>query len=678
MAMPTPRRPISRTVGGITFEDPYAWLEEDTPEVLAWQAEQTARTVEDLRAWPHLDRLRELVTPYVGRQFVFAPLHRGKHWFRMGFNDRGATLEVSAGPAESGSVLINPAALAGDDRPVSLDWFYPSPDGGHVAFGVSFAGDEQSVLHVIETETGKVLPERIHFTSVATVSWMPDGKGFFYSGGHAPDWVDADKQLFFHRLGDTQVGEPEDITVREAYCVFPQVSPNGHWLAAVTSEMDPRPDFIRELPDGRWRKFLLDVKGRGHGVFAGDTYIAIITEGAPRGRLVAVPVETSDDRSTWKVLIPEGDGVVLSVELVGDRLVVTELVDTYARLKVLDLEGRVEDVVELPGRGTVLQLAASGHYLTASPWMGMNVSPGVDEFTFVFSTFTRSPALYLYDLRMRRLTELSMPEVANGHIAVHDRTATASDGATVRYSVIHRSDLDTTSRQPTLIYGYGGWNISFIPSYLGIFTPFVEAGGVFVFAHLRGGGELGEDFWRDGRLANKQHTYDDLYAVAEDLVRRGTTDNGRLGVVGASNGGLLTGVAVTQRPDLWRAVCSMVPLYDMLAFTRDSYTATCVLEYGDPQDPDDAKVLYRYSPYHNVREQTSYPATLIYCGAGDMRCLPWQSRKLAARLQAANRSEHPILLRVVEQGGHLTVMNEPAQIAEWLGFLMRELGLEPS
>ncbi len=672
----TPRRPRPRTVGGITYDDPYAWLEDESDETLAWQRAQTDATLASLAAWPHTERLREQAAAEVAQLFTFAPLHRGPHWFLLAFHASGATVDVSDSPAGEGRILVDPQAIADGREDVSLDWFFPSPLGTFVAFGLSFGGDEQSVLHVIETRTERLLPERIPFTSIATVSWLPDESGFFYNAGHAPDWEDADKQLFFHALEETEQREPEALgDVRDAYCVVPQVSPNGRWLLAVTSEVDPRADHVRELPDGAWRPFLLDVPGRGNGVFDGDDYIAIMTDGAPRGRLVRVPVRTSDDRSTWRELVPESEGVIRSVEVVGGHLVVCDLVDACARLRLFDLEGRFVEEVALPGRGTVLQTPGLNFYLTA---VDRNVSAGEDDFTFVFSTFTRSPALYLYSVTERTLTELEPPAFEHRDLVVSEETARAPDGAAVRYRVVRRADVSLEEARPTLIYGYGGWNIAWIPGYLTMFVPFVRAGGVFVFAHLRGGGEFGADFWDDGRLGRKQHTYDDLYAVAEDLLERGWTARELLGVVGASNGGLLTGVAVTQRPDLWRVVCSKVPLYDMLTFTRDGYTATCTLEYGDPSDPEDANVLLAYSPYHNVREGTRYPATLVYCGANDMRCLPWHGRKLVASMQAANAVDRPIRLRVADPGGHLTVMLDPSQVAEWLGFVMRELGLEPA
>jgi prolyl oligopeptidase len=362
---------------------------------------------------------------------------------------------------------------------------------------------------------------------------------------------------------------------------------------------------------------------------------------------------------------------------VGEHLIVCELADTYAQLKVLTVDGELVDVIALPARGAVLQNSLTGHYLTALPSQGMNISNGGQGFTFTFSTFTRSPSLYHYDLRELRLEELVPAALEHDHLIVREAMAYAHDGNIVHYHVIHRADADLRHPRPALIYGYGGFNVSFIPGYLGAFLPYVEAGGVFVFAHLRGGGELGADFWTDGRGAAKQHTYDDLYAVAEDLIKHGITRQDRLGVVGSSNGGLLAAVAVTQRPELWRASCSLVPVADMLKYTADPYAASCVPEYGNPGDQDQAKLLYSYSPYHNIRAGADYPAMLIYSGANDMRCPAWHSRKLAARLQSASISGHPILLRVAADGGHLTVMNDPSQVAEWLGFLMQELGLEP-
>ena len=666
-----------RTVGGITFEDPFAWLEDDSSaDVVAWQERQNERAAAYLAQLPWLDALRAQIEECGSRRFNYAPARFGDRWFRMAAGDLGLVVEVSDSPTGEGRVVADPAALAKAGQPAALDWFYPSPTGRYVAFGASFSGDEQSVLHIVETASGEVLPDRIPFTSIATVCWLPDEGGFYYNGGHAPDWEDADKHIYFHGLGDEARSAPEPLTVREAYCLVPQISPDGRYLLAVTSEIDPRADFIKALPDGDWKPFLLDRPGRGYGVFVGDSYVAITTAGCPRGRLDRIPIATADDESTWTTLLPESEEVITSVERIGNHLVVCSLADAFATLKVLDLEGVLEREVELPGRGTVLQLG-SGPYQTPSPWMGQNVSAGANEFTFVFSTLTRSPALYRYDLEEWALEELTPPEIEHLDISVRHETATAPDGSPVRYRVLHRSNLDTSQPQPTLIYAYGGWNISFIPGYLATYMPFIEAGGVLVLSHLRGGGEYGSSFWRDGRLDKKQNGFNDLYATAEALIADGVTTASQLAVVGGSNGGLLTGVAVTQRPDLWTAVCTLVGLYDMLLFDRDSYTASCTLEYGDPANPSDAETMAAYSPYHNVVEGTSYPATLIYCGANDMRCPAWQSRKLAARLQAANNSDQPILLRVVEAGGHLTVSRDPAQHAEWMGFLMHELGLQP-
>jgi len=673
----TPTQPVIETIGGITFEDPYTWLEEDSDRTLAWQAAQNAAALGRIQAWPGYDVLREQVTPYVGDGFIAAPQHYGDNWFGLRFAETGPQLVVTSQPAGSGRVLVDTSATDDAGGPTSLDWFYPSPDGRLVAYGISFNGDEQSVLHIVEVDSGRVLDDRIPFMSAAIVSWMPDSRSFWCNAGLAPDFENADKHLLFHTVGQARQSPPEPLTVREQYCVFPQVSADGRYVAAVTSEMDLRPDFIKSQTDGDWRPFLEGLGSYAFGAFAGDDYIAVTMNGAPHGRLVRIPIATGADPSTWTELVAESDAVMSNVVRAGAYLILTQYRESYAEIRVFDLQGTPISDVDLPGRRAVLQLGLLGHYQPATPNLAdLTVHPAEGEFTFVFSSPTRSPATYRYDIEQRELAELSPPRVVRSDLVSEDRHAIAPDGHRVHYTLVHRADLGLGSQHPTLLYGYGGWNISFVPGGLGIFTPFVDAGGIFVMAHLRGGGEYGADFWQDGRLERKQHTFDDLYAVSEALIAAKTTTRARLAVVGASNGGLLTGAAVTQRPDLFGVVVSMVPLYDMLKFERDPYTATCVLEYGNPHDPRDAKWLYAYSPYHNVRE-ADYPATLIYCGTHDMRCWPWQSRKLAARLQAANRGESPVLLRAADDGGHMSVMTVPERVAEWLSFLMSELHVDP-
>lgn len=666
----TRREEIRDTIGGIEFGDPYRWLEEDSDEALSWQERQNAFAEEHLRSWPGYRKLCESIGPHFASMLVFAPIRGGQHWFWMAVEENGVVIRVAEELRTVGRVLVDPNSLS-IERP-SLDWFYPSPDGRYVAFGLSEGGDEQSVLHVVETDGGRVLPERIPHTSFAKVAWLPDSSGFYFSGGVARDTEQADKFIFFHRPGHEPLSEPEPVRVREEY-LQPQISPDGRYLAVLPSEIEPRPDYLKDLAgDGEWRPFLRDEEGVFIGVFVGDSYVAITTDGAPRGRLVEIPIAGGTDRSTWRELVPESEAVLRSVSVVGGKLVLAELVDARSRIRILSLDGLVEEVLELPGEGTANVNGVWWGHVIIDPM----VESGDDEFTFTYGTYTKSPSVYRYGMRSRRLELIREPEIALDDMTVEQLSCVGQDGADVTFWTVRRTDGSQPA--PALIYGYGGWNIAFLPVYLGIFAPFVEAGGTMVFPNLRGGGEYGWDWWQAGRLARKQTTYDDLYAVAESLIAKGMTTSDRLAVAGASNGGLLTGVAATQRPDLFRAVVSQVPLLDLMRYTQDSYTGECTEEYGDPRKPEEVAWGYSYSPYHNVREGTAYPATLIVCGEEDIRCPPWHGRKTAARLQHATTSKAPILLRVWPGAGHLAgILGEPEKSAEWVGFVMRQLGMKP-
>lgn len=662
---------VTTTLGGITFDDPYRWLEEDSDEALEWERAQNALAEHHLRRWPGYEPLREAIAPHVAEMVTFAPRRAGEHWFTLTPARHGLVLRVASELGAPGRILVDPATFASDRG--SLDWFYPSPDGSRVAFGVSEGGREQSVLHVIETDSGRVLPERIPHASFARVAWLPDSSGFYYSAGLAPDHESPDKSVFLHRLGEAAPTKPEPVPVRTWY-VQPQISPDGRYVVVLPrSGSDPRPTYLKDRAKGdRWLPFLDEQEGVFIGVFAGDRYIAVTTDGAPRGRLVSIPLVSRPERSTWRELVPESKAVLRSVSLAGDKLVLAEIVDVHSRLRILSLDGTAEEEVELPGRGTA--------NLSTTWWGQFVMDPMVASddggFTFTYATFTSSPAVHRYDLCSRRLRCIKAPRFELSGVDVEQLSCTASDGAPLSAWLIRRDDAPRPG--PTLIYAYGGWNVALLPSYLGALAPFVEAGGSMVFANLRGGGEHGWDWWQAGRRAKKQRTFDDLYEVAETLVERGIASKDRLAVAGASNGGLLAAVAGTQRPDLFRAVVSQVPIVEMMAYTRDAFAAGLSEEYGDPRLPEEAPWAYAYSPYHNASDGTRYPATLFVFGGEDIRCLPWQGRKTVARLQHATACDAPILLRVWPGAGHgAGLLAGPDESAEWVGFLMHQLGMTP-
>ncbi|MFN7056492.1 prolyl oligopeptidase family serine peptidase [Hyphomonas sp.] len=657
------------------MDDRFAWLEENTAETSSWEdaQSQAARLRLDT---PFRQQLRELIGPYVAEAAKFAPQPLGKGWLIYSMAC-GGTLEISDTPRSGcGRTVLRATDFAQESETASLDCFFPSPDGSKLVFGVSTGGDEQTVLRIMDLKSGAILPHHIRNASNTTVAWSPDSACFFFSAGEGSDFENIRKHIF--RFDLVQDAQPlkEQVQTREQYSLKPQVSADGRWLAAMTSEIFPRPDFIRRLPDGNWEPFLVDVPGQCFGHFVGDRYIAISTAGGHRGRLVSIPVDSASDMATWSELRGESDLVLRSIELCGDYLVVTAFKDAAARLLIFGLDGSFDHEVDLPGDGVVKQLGLLSHYQLIG-YGGENIAPGNGCFAFVFSTLVQSPAIYTYDIAGRRLECIEPARFDHREYKIQLRHAPGKDGWQIPYRFIRKADAVPGSVAPTIMYGYGGFNVSFIPGYLGALSAFIEAGGAVAFCHLRGGAEYGLDQWHGGRMSTKSNTIDDFICVAEDLVERGDTKSDILAAIGASGGGLLTGAAVARRPDLWAAVCSMVPLYDMLNYTRDPYTAVCALDLGDPGNPEAEIWLRGYSPYHQLAP-AAYPAMLVTAAENDMRCLPWHARKFVARIQHQNTGPNDQYFLLLRSGGHMGTMQDPERVTDWLGFVMTQLGMDNS
>jgi prolyl oligopeptidase len=659
---------VKRFCNEVAALNDVAWLREDSDRALAWQAEQDLLAQRHIASIRGAERLRELLGDATRDGSAVAPLLFGERWFRAPRPSSGtATVETAQEPDGPWRTLVDVGSLGGVNP--ALDWWYPSPDGSRVAIGVSTHGDEQSVLHIVDADSGDVLADRIPNTSYGVVAWLPGSNGFFYNRSRRSDWEDPRKDIYFHRVGAEPAATPEPAPARaDEDMVLPQTSADGTWVACVSSEVAPCIDSIRRVEDGPagWRPFLLNVPGTFFGFFTNDAYVCVTTNDAPRGRIVEIPLETGDDADTWREILAEGTDVLRQVAPLGDRLVVVSFVDTSVRVRLIESTGATAADLDL-GASAVASLAATRSHMAVSPLVAVAGS----DIVFVRSSFDQPPSVVRTDGYDPLHAE------PGGSVEAELRRATSTGGYQVSYWLVR--SRDTVKRgAPTaaLIFGYGGWNIAMgLPGYLDELRPFVDAGGALVFPHLRGGSEHGDDQWQSGRLADKQHTFSDAYAVAEALIADGAAAPDRVGIAGASNGGLLAAAAAVQRPDLFRAVVPLVPLTDMLSYERDPFVAEYAIEYGSASDPRWSPVLAAYSPLQNIRDGVEYPATLVVCGDHDVRCPAWHGRTFVARLQEATGSTRPVLLRVARDSGHASA---PAVTTpEWLGFLMSELGLEP-
>lgn len=684
------REDLVEDLHGHRVADPYRWLEDAAaPRTEQWSAAQDAlyaehreRLVAALGDGPLgttalTDRLRALL----GAGFVGVPVWRGeRRFFSRRTGDQEHAVVVLAEPDGTGGeverVLVDPVALdpAGT---TTLDAWQPSKEGDLLAYQVSHGGTEESVLHVLDVATGELVDGPIDRARYSPVAWEPGGGAFFYVRRLAPELLPADEQQYHRRVWRHQVGtDPatdlevfgDGLDLTNYYGV--QVSRDGRWLlVSAAAGTAPRTDVWiadlaatgpGELP--RWREVAVGYDAEiGAWVGRDGRLYVHTTLDADRGRLVvADPADPTVPR--WRTLLAEDPQAVLEdVALTDDGVPArpVRLVAAWRRHAVSELtvhdpatgdrlpgdDGRVT----LPGLGSVGGLATRPE--------------GGSELWFSYTDHTTVPTVHRWDATTGTTTVWAAPPGTVGDlpdVRVQRVVATSPDGTEVRAFVVARSDaLDADGRPlapaPTVLYGYGGFQISLDPAYSAATLAWVEAGGVYVVANLRGGGEEGEAWHRDGRREHKQHVFDDFHAVSDLLVADGWTTPDRLACWGGSNGGLLVGATLTQHPDRYAAVVCSAPLLDMVRYQRFGLGTTWTDEYGDAEDPDQLGWLLGYSPYHRVVDGTAYPATLFTVFDGDTRVDPLHARKLAAALQhatSADPADAPVLVRREQGVGH--------------------------
>jgi prolyl oligopeptidase len=676
----TRKSDVVDTLHGVRVPDPYRWLEDsESEEVKKWTEAQNAQTREKLDAIPGREKLKKEVTDLLQIGTVGAPTIRsgktGTHYFhqkREGAQNQ-PSLYVRDGHAAKDRVLIDVAALSADGT-TALDWWYPSWDGALVAWGKSESGSEESILHIRDVATGKDLPDRIDRTRHASVAWLPDGKSFYYSRYPEPGSVPAGEEkyhakIYLHVVGQDPKNDKLIFGDGRDKTDIPQVliSPNGRWLVVrVHMGWDKSEVFVKDLQQVTGVAFKPVAKGVP-ALFEpspeNDRLYVMTNDGAPRYRLYEIDYGKVD-REHWKELIPEGKDVLTSFDVLKSEIVTTYLHDASSRVERFGRDGKSKGAIALPAIGS-----ASTSGISTSDEVFVNFTSYTTPPQVLRSDLHTSPALAMWD----RVGALKDEDVE-----IQQMFATSKDGTKVPMFVISKRGLKKTGKNPTVLYGYGGFNVNQTPAFSSRALASVRRGAVWATAILRGGGELGEDWHKGGMLEKKQNVFDDLYACADQLFKAQIASPETLGVVGGSNGGLLVATAVTQRPELFRVGLSLVPLTDMVRYHHFRIAKLWIPEYGDPDKPEHFKFLYAYSPYHHVENGMKYPSMLLTTAESDSRVDPMHARKMAARMQEAQGDpDHPILLRVETKAGHgagKPVTKLADELTDELSFLLTELG----
>jgi prolyl oligopeptidase len=678
---PTPKKPVTEVIQGMSITEDYRWLEATSdPSVQAWARAQTAVTRSTLDALPNHAAISARVASLVrGASSSYYSLEeRAGGWFAIK-SDKAKhqpLLVLMQSPNHPGTerVVLDPNQVDPSGA-TAIDFFRPSKNGRLVAVSLSKQGSERGDVHVYQVDAGKELAGDVVTgvnggTAGGDLAWAADGRGFFYTRyprgtERPPSDQGFFQQVWFHRLGTSSTKDQYEVG-RE----FPRVaettlemSPDGRLLLASVKNGDGG-DAMQVVrgPDGVWRQLAAYEDRIREAHFGPDGTLYLLSlKNAAKGKILRLPRGVSSlDKA--KLVAPEGEGAVSEFVATRNRVYVASLVGGPAMVRIFDTTGNALGTVPTPAVSDVVELARSN---------------SSDDLYLLSVRYTQPPAWFRYEAgnRALRATPLAVHyPVDLSDLEVIREEATSRDGTKVPLTIIRGKGI---THAPAILYGYGGYAISLTPHFLGSDAAWVEQGGVWVEANLRGGNEFGDAWHQAGALTQKQNVFDDFLAVARLLVEKGYVDPKRLGIEGGSNGGLLMGAALTQAPELFRAVVSFVGIYDMLRVERSPNGAFNIPEFGTVKDAEQFKALYAYSPYHHVKDGVAYPAVLLTTGLNDPRVESMQSFKMAARLQAASSSGLPVLLRVTDSGHGIgsSIDEQIALTADALTFFFSEMGV---
>jgi prolyl oligopeptidase len=635
---------------GTKVPDPYRWLEDaKSEETIAWVEAQNRLTFSHIRT-PQREKLKARITELWNYPKYSLPHKEGGRYFfekNEGLQNQFVYYVQDSLKSEP-RVILDPNELSKDGT-TAITGGRISKDGKLLAYLLSHKGSDWQELKIRNVDTGEDYEEVLKHCKFTGIAWKHDGSGFYYNRFPDPTTVPKEDRNTHNRVYWHQLGTPQDqdklIFERKddkELGFYPMISEDGKYLLLyVYRGTDPKNRiYYREVESDKDFVHLLDkADARYEPIGNVGTVLYFQTDlDAPRGRIVAIDVQ-KPDRKNWKEILPQQKDAVAYVAMVSNHLVVATMQDAHHVLKVYDLEGKFVRNLELPGIGSVFGLSGKQSH---------------SEMFFSYESFLQPASAYRYDFKTDKAALFRGPQLKADLSRYETRQVfyKSKDGTKVPMFIVHKKGMAITGGNPALLYAYGGFNASLTPRFSASRLVWLENGGVFAMANLRGGGEYGEEWHQAGTLGNKQNVFDDFIAAAEWLIENKYTDSKRLAIIGGSNGGLLTAACMLQRPDLYGAILSLVPVTDMLRFHKFSVGRYWVSDYGNAEkDPEHFKFLYAYSPIHNVKAAV-YPPTLITTADTDDRVVPLHGKKFAAALQAADQGTNPILLRVETKAGH--------------------------
>lgn len=663
----------------VQVADPYRWLEDDkSDEVAQWVQAQNAVTTDFLAHIPFRNALKTRLTELSNYDAMGCPIKRGDRYFfpkKTGLQNQ-SVLYTAKSLAEEPSVLLDPNTMS-DDGTVALSGYMPSHDGKYLAYSISDGGSDWQVIKVMDVETGKQLPDQINWVKFSGISWYNDG--FYYSRYDAPDeatklsGMNKNHKVCYHKIGTNTANDPVVFSDKNhplrSYTAYVTHDQN-YLIVSETESTYGNSLYIMNLHDSRQEftqlttgfEFEYQVLGHVDGNLIVHTNFK-----APKYKLIKININTRDV-GNWRDIIPERKDVLSSCQLVDGKIIANYIVDAKNKAEVYDLSGKKLHDIQFPSIGTV---------------GGFSGNFNQKEAFYAFTSFTTPSTIYSYDIDNNTSTVLFQPNLNFKFDDYQSQQVfyTSKDGTLIPMFLIHKKGIKLDGTNPTLLYGYGGFNISMLPSFSTSRLAWLENGGIYAIANLRGGGEYGENWYRAGTKLNKQNVFDDFIAAAEYLIEHKYTTSKKLAIMGGSNGGLLIGAVTNQRPDLFKVAVPQVGVMDMLRFHKFTIGWAWVNDYGSSDDSVQFLNLYKYSPLHNIKADTKYPAILVTTADHDDRVVPAHSFKYIATMQEKNpNATNPAIIRIQTRAGHgagTPTLMAVEEYADIYSFIMYNMGIEP-